>query len=466
MKRVHLFFTAALVPLDYLTLLAAATAAYTLRFLPPAVEIRPVIFDLPFNEFMGVAVPMGLLWLGIFALAGLYATKPMRLATEATRVLLAVSSGIVLVLAIAFFTREIFDSRFILLAAWIISMIFIIIERLAIRLIQRSLRSHGIGNYKVVIIGKTKSGTQLARFFKAYPRIGYDVTGHFAHFSEETQNKILKLRKNDEADIVLVANVEASQKEITSIKGFTDIYHLSFAYSADMFPASAIKPIIHTFAGQPVIEMPKTPLDGWGAIYKRGFDILVSLILIILTLPIQIPVAIILILEREGGIIFKHLRVGQRERKFRFYKFRSMIKDAHKYRFDKDFLKEHGNLRKGTPMFKLKNDPRITKFGRFIRRTSIDEIPQFYSVLFGSMSLVGPRPHLPEEVDSYKPYQKKVLTIKPGITGMAQISGRANLDFDDEVQLDMYYIENWSPWLDLVILLKTPFAVLFSKGAY
>jgi lipopolysaccharide/colanic/teichoic acid biosynthesis glycosyltransferase len=225
-----------------------------------------------------------------------------------------------------------------------------------------------------------------------------------------------------------------------------------------------MKPIIHTFAGQPVIELPKTPLDGWGAIYKRVFDILVSLVLIILTLPIQIIVAILLLLEREGGVLFHHLRVGQGGKSFHYFKFRSMVKDAHKYRFDEDFLKKHQNTRGGSPLFKLDEDPRITKIGRFIRKTSIDEIPEFYLVLLGRMSLVGPRPHLPEEVDDYKPSQRKVLTIKPGISGMAQIGGRANLSFDEEVQLDMFYIENWSPMLDLIILIKTPFAVLFSKA--
>ncbi len=127
-------------------------------------------------------------------------------------------------------------------------------------------------------------------------------------------------------------------------------------------------------------------------------------------------------------------------------------------------LKEQ-DARKGTPLVKIKNDPRITRVGRFIRKFSIDELPEFFLVFTGKMSLVGPRPHLPEEVKKYKPEQRKVLTIKPGITGMSQISGREKLDFDDEVRLDTYYIEHWSPWLDLYILLKTPFVVLFRKGA-
>lgn len=124
------------------------------------------------------------------------------------------------------------------------------------------------------------------------------------------------------------------------------------------------------------------------------------------------------------------------------------------------------DTRKGSPMVKIKDDPRVTKVGKFIRKFSIDELPELLLVFSGRMSLVGPRPHLPEEVDKYKPEQRKVMTVKPGITGMAQISGRADLDFDDEVRLDTYYIEHWNPWLDFYILLKTPAVVIFKKGAY
>ena len=137
-----------------------------------------------------------------------------------------------------------------------------------------------------------------------------------------------------------------------------------------------------------------------------------------------------------------------------------MIKNAHQYRFDQEFLEKNENLRAGTPMMKFKNDPRITKFGRLIRRWSIDELPELFLVLTGKISLVGPRPHEIEEVEKYSRYHKKLLAIKPGITGLAQVSGRSDLNFEQEVKLDIYYIENWSLGLDLQILLKTPAAVI------
>ncbi len=466
MNRANLFFTAALVPLDFLTLIAAATAAYTLRFSESVQSIRPIVFELPFDQYIDVAIPFAIIWLIIFAFAGLYAVRPHRLAVEATRVLLACSAGIAVVLGIAFFFRELFDSRFIVLAVWALAVVFVMVERLLIRAFQRSLRRFGVGMQRVLIIGKTKSGQALRKYFETYPRLGYAVVGHVAHFNESTRDKILAWKKRDLIDTILLANGDADRKQVREIKSFTDIEHLSFLYSAEIVPGSSANPIVHTLAGQPVIEIPKTPLDGWGAIYKRGFDIIVSLLLIILTSPIQLITALAIVIENPGPILFIHKRVGQGGKIYKHAKFRSMIKNAHKYRFDPEFIKKYGNEREGTPLFKLEHDPRITKIGAIIRKLSIDEIPEFYMVLFGKMSLIGPRPHLPGEVEQYKDDHKRVLTIKPGITGMAQVSGRADLNFDEEVRLDMHYIENWSPWLDLVILLKTPFVVLFGKGAY
>lgn len=466
MKRADLFFAALLVPLDYLTLLSAAAAAYALRFSPYLKGLRAIVFDLNFDEYMRTAGGVALVWLIIFALSGLYAIRSHRIAVEMTRIVLACSTGIAAVLAIAFFSRELFESRFIILAIWALAIIFVSTERLIIRGLQRSLRVFGIGLKHVVIIGKTDAGNTLHNFFERQPRLGFAIAGHFAHFTEEVERSILGLKHKGQVDLILLANPDAPMLEIKAAKAFSDIEHLTFMYSAELFPAGAVSPIIHTLAGQPVIEVPKTPLDGWGAIYKRLFDILAALLLIIVTLPIQIIVALAIFIESPGNVFFVHERVGQGGRSYRHLKFRSMVKDAHKYRFDPEFIKKFGNERGTGPLFKLTHDPRITKVGAVIRKLSLDEIPEFYMVLIGRMSLVGPRPHLPGEVANYRPEQRRVLTIKPGISGMAQVSGRADLSFDEEVRLDMFYIENWNPWLDVIILLKTPLVVFFKKGAY
>lgn len=467
MKKLQLFLTALLVPVDFLTLLASALVAYALRYSSWLTKLREVTFDLNFEDYLAIVIPICLLWLPIFALHGLYTTRPPRIATEIKRIILAIFTGIALILLIAFFSRELFDSRFIFLATWILATIFMITVRVSVRLLRRFLQKAGLGLQKTVVVGNKKDYEDLVQYLNSFPRLGYKIVEKLDYHSiEKTKKALLELKNNGAVDTIIVTDRGMKSQELETLKTFSDNEHLHFLYVASIFPTGAVKPTLHTFAGIPVVEIPKTPLEGWGVIYKRIFDIIGSLVLIIITLPIQIPVAIYLLLERQGGILFTSKRVGRQGKLFTFLKFRSMIKDAHKHRFDPKFIEKYGNQRSDSPLFKLQNDPRITKFGRFIRKTSIDEFPQFYSVLFGKMSLVGPRPHLPEEVDLYEPHQRRVLAIKPGITGLAQISGRANLKFEDEVQLDIYYIEHWTPWLDLIILIKTPLTVIFSKGAY
>ena len=234
---------------------------------------------------------------------------------------------------------------------------------------------------------------------------------------------------------------------------------------ADLLGTKVLKTELTEYAGLPIMEVKKTPLEGWGRIIKRLFDMVASLILIVILSPILLAIAAAIKLDSHGPIFFSRrddnsplFRVGQGGKIFRYFKFRSMRDRSYKE------LAEL-NLRKEGPLVKIKNDPRITRVGKFIRRFSIDELPELFLVLVGKMSLVGPRPHLPEEVAKYERHHKKVLTLKPGITGLAQISGRSDLSFEEEVKLDTYYIENWSFLLDLTILLRTPMAVLRGRKA-
>ena len=460
-----------LVPLDFFALLLASVAAFYVRFHPFFTTWRPVVFDMSLERFLLVSSPIALVWVGIFAFAGLYTTRRVSIASELSRVFLACSTSMAAVFAILFFSRVLFESRFIAVASWIFAILFVGIGRLLIRAVQRVMRLYGVGERRVVMIGQTPTSDTLDDLFMKKHWLGFHIVAHFARFDEKTEAEIRKLKRADKVDEIFLADPEAGRDTALALLSFTDQEQLGFRFSADLFTAAVGRSVVHTYAGIPIIEVRKTPLDGWGAIYKRLFDIVCSIILIVLTLPIQIITAAALFLEQPGRILFsrtpdgkKAMRIGQGGKPFHYFKFRSMVKDAHKFRFDPEFVKKYGNKREGSPLFKLNNDPRVTPVGRIIRKFSIDEIPEFYLVLLGRMSLVGPRPHLPEEVDQYQPQQRKVLTIKPGITGMAQISGRADLDFDSEVRLDTYYIEHWSPWFDLYILLKTPLVVLFRKG--
>ncbi len=211
-----------------------------------------------------------------------------------------------------------------------------------------------------------------------------------------------------------------------------------------------------------MLKFRPTPLDGWGRVTKRTFDIVVSATLIVALSPLLLVTAVLCLLSQGLPLMYISRRVGDPSRgTIPVLKFRTMIKNADK---QKAKLQKQSH-RKDGPLFKMKNDPRVTPLGRVLRRFSIDELPQLFNVLIGQMSLVGPRPHLPDEVGKYSAYERRVFAVKPGITGLAQVSGRSDLPFKEEVRLDLKYIEEWNPLLDLWVLWRTVFTVLSKKGA-
>ncbi len=468
MKRSELFFTLLLVPVDFVMIVLAASAAYVSRFLPVFTSVRPVIFDLTYARYLAVVVPVAFVWIAVFAFSGLYSTRRRSIGAELSRAALACSSAMAAVFAILFFSRTFFDSRFIAVAAWLLSIAFVGAGRVAVRVLQRLLLRAGVGEHRIVLIGETRGAAILSRLFARRNELGLRVVAAFPAFTGTVADSVRKMKRADRADEIWLADPEASRAAALELLEFTDTEHLGFTYTADFFSAAVGRSVQHSYAGIPVIEVRKTPLDGWGAIYKRLFDIVGSLALIILTSPIMLLVALAVALDSGFPVFWSRLddgapamRIGQGGKPFRYFKFRSMKPGTHLMRYRE---LAHLDTRHG-PLVKTKNDPRITRVGHFIRPFSLDELPEFFLVFVGRMSLVGPRPHLPEEVAAYQPLQRKALTVKPGITGLAQVSGRADLSFDEEVTLDIRYIEHWSPWLDFYILLKTPLVVLSRKGA-
>ncbi len=476
MKRPDLFFAAILVPLDAITLFGAALAAYHLRLTPYFTDLRPVIFNLSIETYSRAASVAVLIWLVVFAFSGIYRISRRRLAGELKNIFLASAASMAIILALLFFTLEAFESRFIVLAGWVLAVLFLWIQRIVIRGIQRSLYFLHIGVRNTVIIGDAESAHVLRETFEEHPRYGHEIVGTYKTFDKKAEASLMRLIKSKKIDDIIFADPDATRETMTCLKTFTDVEHVTLLYSADLFSVGSLNLDAYTIAGIPTITIRKTPLDGWGAIYKRGFDIMASLILIIIFSPIMIVTAIGILLESGFPILFKNDRVGESGNHFLTWKFRSMKAEysigsqkglgdqtkAHK--IEEELIK--AKSRKEGPVYKIMDDPRVTRFGNFIRKYSIDEFPQLFNVLFGKMSLVGPRPHQPREVAKYQPHHMKVHTVRPGITGLAQISGRSDLEFEDEVRLDTFYIENWSPWLDFIILLKTPFIVIFRKGAY
>jgi exopolysaccharide biosynthesis polyprenyl glycosylphosphotransferase len=222
-------------------------------------------------------------------------------------------------------------------------------------------------------------------------------------------------------------------------------------------------PRIHTqqVAGLPLIHVTTPTLEAGQRIAKRLFDICVSATLIVLALPLLAAVALLIKLDSAGPVLFQQERIGLAGKPFNMLKFRSMVVDA------EELLAALADKNEGNGvLFKMRNDPRITRVGGFLRRLSLDELPQLFNVIAGSMSLVGPRPPIAREVEAYEQDVHRRLLVKPGLTGLWQVSGRSNLSWQDSVRLDLYYVENWSLTGDLVILLRTARAVFGGNGAY
>lgn len=466
MKRSEIAISASLVPIDYLMVVLAGIAGYYFRFWQPISAFRPVIFNLPFPYFLSWLWLMAVIWVVVFALAGLYNMRgTSRAIDEVSKIILACTASVAVLMFLFFFSRSLFDSRFIILAAWVFSIIFVMFGRGLVRAIQRRLYAMGVGIHRVIIIGVGNAADEVVNEFTANPRAGYRVVDQFKNFDSEIEKSLRELKAQDKFDEILVARADLSTEISEKLHDFSYVNHVELKYIADIFDFPINNFVIDNIAGLPVVELKKTKLDGWGRIGKRLFDLIGSALLIILLSPVLLAIALAVKLTSSGPLFFTYKRIGEYGQPFTYFKFRTMIKDAHKFRFDQEFLKSQENVREGTPMMKFKNDPRITKVGKFLRRYSLDELPELFIVFWGEMSLVGPRPHEVEEVAKYESFHKRVLSIKPGITGMAQVSGRSDLDFDEEVRLDVWYMENWSMKLDLMILFKTPLAILRKRQA-
>jgi exopolysaccharide biosynthesis polyprenyl glycosylphosphotransferase len=461
MKRSEVAISASLVPIDYITVVLAGITAYFIRYLEPVQNIRPVVFDLQFDSYLLLLWGIALIWVISFAITGLYSMRGTRRPIdEISKIISGSLTAVAILMFIFFFSRSLFDSRFVIIAGWVISLVFIITVRGMIRFVQHFLYKYGFGVHRIVIIGQGQLASDSADSFKKDIKAGYKVVGKFDSFDDVTESELQQMVKDDKFDEILVVNPNLSPDKLNNLNDFSYLNHITLKFVADIFDFPITNFEINTVSGLPIVEVKKTSLDGWGKIYKRIFDIIFSILIIIVISPVMIITAMLIVIESTGGVLFSYDRIGQFGAPFKYFKFRSMTKDAHKKRFDEEFLKGQENLRQGTPMMKFKDDPRITRVGKIIRKVSIDELPELFNVFIGKMSLVGPRPHEVEEVEKYKTHHRKVLTIKPGMTGMAQVSGRSDLDFDEEIRLDIWYMENWSPKLDFMILLKTPWAVL------
>ncbi|OQX71528.1 hypothetical protein B6D52_01220 [Candidatus Parcubacteria bacterium 4484_255] len=457
MKRSDLFFSAFLVPTDYIMLILSGVFVYFLRF-TAFTSLRPVIYEIPFKQYFISVLSIALLWLGIFALAGLYNLGlKRRFSREVPKVFLACSMGIMLVVAFIFFEREYFSSRFIVLAAWVVSIIFVSVGRALVHIFELLLYKKGKNLEPVLILGQDETTKRIIDYLKNNPGAGYQILGNpksFSSLQEKWSGRTAEVYQVIQTDSFL------ERSEVLKIIEFCQEHQIIFRYAADIFDFLASNVQMEEINGVPIITLGQTALCGWGKIAKRFIDLIGAFLILVFLAPLFLLLGIIIKIDSHGPVFVSLKRIGQKNRPFQLYKFRSMVPNAQKLK--KELLKH--NERKG-PLFKMKNDPRITRFGRFLRKTSLDELPQLFNIIRGEMSLVGPRPHEPEEVVNYARHYKRLLAIKPGLTGLSQISGRSKLSFREEAKLDIYYIENWSLLFDLQIMLMTIPVILTAKNA-
>ncbi|MFZ3071867.1 MAG: sugar transferase [Thermodesulfobacteriota bacterium] len=393
--------------------------------------------------------------------------------SELKIVCVAIALGGVVLFASAFALKSYYLSRLLVGIFIVVSAVFVSLERLAIRSIGHYARRKGLNYRNVLIVGIGGSAAKLFEKMENNREWGIRVVGFLSENASDIGSYFLGrkvLGRMEDLERIVKEEVIDEVVFTPSGKGFSDIEDsflmledlgINARVAMDFFPHTKAKAHLEELDNVPLLTFSTITTDAFSLAVKRFFDFALSLILLLLTMPIMLATAVLIRLESHGAAFFAQERCGRNGRVFTMYKFRSMVKDA-EFRL-MEF--EDQNEMKG-PAFKMKDDPRVTAVGRFIRRTSIDELPQLWNVLRGDMSLIGPRPPLVREVANYARWQRRRLSMKPGLTCLWQISGRNSItDFDEWAKLDLEYIDRWSLLLDLKIFLKTIPAVFFGRGA-
>ncbi len=449
-----------MVATDSLAILAAFLFAYRLRFgwHTPAMG---------FVLTMATAVPV---WIGIFAAYGLYAVHRHATSEEFRRILSAVSVGVMLVVAVSYWSQESFSRSFVALS-WLTAVALMCMTRLAWHRFIRRAHSVGELTLRTLIVGTNEEAERLADQMSPATN-GFDLLGHVETMASRPGldavpvvgelSEIEDVVRATQADCVFVASSAVRVEDMRRITKLARQYGVEVRVSANLPELSSSRLSVQTFAGLMTLSVHPVRLSRPKAVVKRAIDLVAAGTAILITALLWLAAAVAVKASSRGPVFFKQTRAGRGSRPFTVYKFRTMVDGAEEALSELRALNEASG-----PLFKIRDDPRVTRVGKFLRRWSLDELPQLWNVVKGDMSLVGPRPPLPEEVEAYEhDWHYDRLDVPPGITGLWQVSGRSNLSFDDYMRLDLSYVENWSIGFDLFILAKTVPALLSRKGAW
>ncbi len=463
-----------IVVLDIIFINLAFVLSYIVRYewdFPYPVD---PLYDAPFWPYIPTAILLTVLCLIGYQMDGLYESHSRRQWTSKIYGLTTgTATSIVFIMALTFFLQPLVYSRGMLVLAAVLIVVFLSLARLGYDVFLAQRRQRGIGVERVLIVGAGEVGRAVMRTILGDISLGYQMvgyvdddpskgTGHLGRIKGLGElDQIPSIIVEEKVDEVIVTLSWQYHRKIMHIVSQCERQNVRVRVVPDVFQQRMQHVDLDSLRGIPLIGPAPAQMGSSARLAKRIIDLAFT-ILILPVLAIIFPIVGILIkLDSSGPIIFKQRRVGKDGHVFDVYKFRSMVEGADKMQAD---LADQ-NEAEG-PLFKMKNDPRVTRLGRIIRQTSVDELPQFINVLKGDMSIIGPRPGTPDEVAQYEPWQRERLSMPPGITGLWQVSGRSDVPFDEMCLLDIFYIDNWSLDLDIRIFLQTILYVLTGKGAY
>ncbi len=427
----------------------------------------------PFSYFQSLEIGIVIGLILIFALRGLYNIRLT--GTWFRQIWTIISSttlGLAFLITYYFIFQPISNSRLLVPFVWATAILVLCFARLIVSSIMGLLYRLGLGETRLLVVGSGRLGKMIMQHIVANPNLGYSIVGFLHDMNEPPSDfgrfkmlgtlddlgMVIRSMQIDEVIIALPSHLH--QQSIRSVR-LCERLGTSFKLVPDLYELSLSRIDMEAIEGIPLIGIKQGSINSMQQIVTRTFDMIISFLILIIGFPLWLCIALAIRLSSSGPIFYKQTRIGLNGRPFKVYKFRSMYKNADARLAD---LMPHNEVQ--GPLFKIKDDPRITPVGKFLRHTSFDEIPQLFNVIKGEMSLVGPRPPLPHEVALYEEWQKGRLAIKPGMTGLWQVRGRSNISFDEGVLMDLYYIENWSLRLYFQVLLRTIPAVIFRRGAY
>ena len=487
LRRWRLFEIALAVMIDALLLYAAFHLAYSLRY---TVLLKNPIFLKLRENVLGTNAIRGsdftsfkdfLPWeLGImagaillFILRGLYAMDLAgNLFTQIRTIVTSLTIGLAILMAYYFFFASPLPSRLLIPFVWLAAVGILCLGRLVLANLMGVLHRLGLGERRLLVVGSGRLSKMIMQHIAAESHLGFSIVG-FLHDMHEPagdfgrfpmlgtlEDLALVIRSMQVDEVIIALPSELHLQTIRAVR-LCERLGASFKLVPELYELSLSRIDMEAIEGIPLLGIKQKPLNTMQRGIMRVTDIIGAVLLLLLGSPIWLCFALIIKITSPGEAIFSQPRVGQSGRVFKCYKFRTMLKNAEQML--PTLLAQ--NEAQG-PLFKMKDDPRVTAIGRFLRKSSLDEIPQLFNVIQGEMSLVGPRPPLPREVAQYEDWQKGRLAMKPGMTGLWQVRGRSNLTFDEGVLMDLYYIENWSLRLYYHILMRTIPSVLFGRGAY